>query len=155
MRAVVSQSLEYGMRQKGASACGGIAGLRLLFALRDWIRTDSATRLDQAARRLRGRGEPFDLTVATKADRLVEVRGRTVGGSAVVRFRDLSGDRLARARVEARHDRAAADAAALRGLLSGAPMPIWLRDDDGRISWVNTAYAAAVEAHGAEDAGPR
>ena len=36
---------------------------------------------------LRDRGEGFNLVLATNADRLIEALGRTVGASAVVRFR--------------------------------------------------------------------
>jgi signal transduction histidine kinase len=125
---------------------------RAFLAFDNWVRTDSAARLEQAIYRLRARGEPFNLTITSQADRMIDVRGRTIGASAVARFRDLSGDRLVRARIEARHDRLAAEVATLRGLLGGAPMPIWLRDGTGRLTWVNAAYAAAVEAADAPDA---
>src|SRR6185312_5461176 len=85
-------------------------------------------------------------TIATNAGRLVEASGRTVGSSAVARFRDLSGDRLARAEVEARYDLLVAEVETLKATLSEAPMPIWLRDDQGRLTWVNAAFAHAVEA---------
>src|SRR5690606_18083766 len=74
------------------------------------------------------------------------VRGRTVGDSAVARFRDLTGERLARAEVEARHDVLAAEVETTRAMLASVPMPIWLRDTNGALVWVNHAYAAAVEA---------
>ena len=32
-------------------------------------------------------------------------------------------------------------------MLASAPMPIWLRDENGVLVWVNAAYAAAVEAN--------
>ncbi len=117
-----------------------------------WLQPESAGRIDRAVTRLRERGESFSLTLATGAERLIEAIGRTVGTSAVVRFRDLSGDRLARAEVEARYELLSAEVEAMRAMLSAAPMPIWLRDSGGRLVWVNTAYAAAVEATGEADA---
>jgi signal transduction histidine kinase len=111
-----------------------------------WLQPESAGRLDRSVARLRERGEPFTLTIATHAGRLVEAHGRTVGSAAVVRFRDLSGDRLARAEIEARHHLLVAEVDAMRAMLVAAPMPIWLRDAKGRLAWVNAAYAAAVEA---------
>jgi signal transduction histidine kinase len=77
---------------------------------------------------------------------LIEVRGRTVGGSAVARFRDLTGERLARAEIESRYELLAAEMATMRAMLAAAPMPIWLRDKKGGLAWTNAAYAAAVEA---------
>jgi len=111
-----------------------------------WLKPDSAARLDQLIARLWEIGEHFQQVVSTTDNRLIEVRGRTVGGSAVARFRDLSGERLARAEIEARHDLLAAEVETTRAMLASAPMPIWLRDEEGALVWVNAAYAAAVEA---------
>ena len=38
------------------------------------------------------------------------------------------------------------EALAMRGMLDALPHPMWLRDPDGRLTWVNAAYARAVEA---------
>jgi len=100
-----------------------------------WLQPESAAGLDRAISRLRDRGESFLLTLATLPGRLIEASGRTIGSLAVVRFRDLTGDRLAYAEIDA-----------MRAMLSKVPMPIWLRDTDGRLAWVNAAYATAVEA---------
>ncbi len=117
-----------------------------------WLKPESAGRLDRGITRLRERGEPFALVLATIPGRLVEAFGSTVGASAVVRFRDLTGDRLARAEAEARHDLLSAEVGAMRSLLLAAPMPVWLRDPDRKLIWVNRAYAAAVEARSEADA---
>jgi signal transduction histidine kinase len=117
-----------------------------------WLQPESAARLDRGLARLRERGETFALTLATVPGRLVEAAGRTVGGLAVVRFRDLTGDRLARAEVEARHQLLAAEVEAMRALLTAVTMPVWLRAANGRLAWVNRAYAAAVEAANEADA---
>jgi signal transduction histidine kinase len=118
----------------------------------EWLQLESSARLGQLIARLRTRGEPFTMTVSTATGRLIEARGKTVGGAAVVRFRDLTGERLARARVEADGERLAAEVTVLRGLMAGAPMPIWMRDESGRLGWVNAAYARAVGARDTADA---
>src|SRR3990167_4954692 len=125
---------------------GAPADRAAFLAFGTWLQPESAGRLDRAVTRLRERGETFALTLATTPGRLVEASGRTVGGLALVRFRDLTGDRLARAEIAAQHQLLAAEVAAMRSLLSAAPMPIWLRDADGRLVFANAAYAAAVEA---------
>jgi signal transduction histidine kinase len=111
-----------------------------------WLKPDSATRLERLIARLREKGEHFQQVIAAANGRLIEVRGRTVGGSAVARFRDLTGERLARAEIEARHDVLAAEVETMRAMLASAPMPIWMRDEHGALVWVNHAYATAVEA---------
>ncbi len=135
-----------------SAASGAPADRQEFLAFSGWLRPDSAGRLDLSIMRLRGRGEPFIVTIAALGGRMIEARGRTVGGAAVVRFRDLTGERLARAEIEARHDALAAEIAAMRAMLAAAPMPIWLRDERGALSWVNAAYATAVEAHDPDDA---
>ena len=47
---------------------------------------------------------------------------------------------------------AIAQVEALRALLNAAPYPAWVRDGDGKLSWVNAAYARAVEAKDQEAA---
>ena len=120
-----------------------------------WLQPELAARLDRAIAHLREHGESFALTIASQAGRLIEATGRTAGAAAVARFRDLSGDRLARADIEARYDLLEAEVEAMRAMFSVAPMPIWLRDETGRLVWVNAAYATAVEAVDEADAADR
>lgn len=117
-----------------------------------WLQPESAGRLDGAVGRLRNGGEKFVLTLATTRDRLVEAAGRAAGGLALVRFRELTGDGLARAEIEAEYQLLAAEVDAMRAMLSAVPMPIWLRDANSHLAWVNGAFADAVEADGEADA---
>jgi signal transduction histidine kinase len=118
----------------------------------EWLQPESTLGLMQALVLLREKGEHFQQVVTTRGNRMIEVRGRTVGGSAVARFRDLTGERLARAEIEARHDQLAAEMETMRAMLAAAPMPIWLRDTKGALIWTNAAYAAAVEAKDSAEA---
>ncbi len=131
---------------------GAPADRAAFLAFGTWLQPESAGLLDRALGRLREHGEAFTLVIATNARRLIEAQGRTVGGAAVVRFRDLSGDRLARAEIETRYNLLLAEVDAMRAMLSAAPMPVWLRDDKGSLAWVNAAYAVAVEAADEADA---
>ncbi|SHF63920.1 Signal transduction histidine kinase [Kaistia soli DSM 19436] len=117
-----------------------------------WLTGASASRLDLALERLRGEGETFTIAIETANGNFVEVAGRTAAGRAVARFRDLSGDRLALAELDARHRRLMQDVAAMRALIEAAPLPCWIRDRDGMLEWVNQAYVRAVEATDATDA---
>ena len=121
-------------------------------AFGNWLQPESAGRLDRAIESLRDHGVAFLTGVDTRAGRLIEVQGRTVGGLAVARFRDLTGDRLARAEAEARSRLLLAEVSATRAMIAAAPMPMWARDPEGQLAWVNAAYAAAVEATGDADA---
>ena len=117
-----------------------------------WLTADSATRLERAIQRLRDHGEPFSLPLASKTGIDLEAAGRTAGGRVVARFRVLSGDRLALASLQTKHRTLTAELEALKAVLDGAGLPSWIRDWQGKLVWVNSAYRDAVEASDAHSA---
>ncbi len=117
-----------------------------------WLSPEPAQRLETAVERLRQRGEAFRLSVASLAGRHLDIDGRAVGGRAVMRIRDVSGDRLELSRLRERHAALQSQDEALRALLDQIASPVWMRDARGDLLWVNAAYARAVEAASREDA---
>ncbi len=117
-----------------------------------WLLPEAAGRLDRAVTRLRDAGETFSMTLATTRDGVVEAAGRTVGGMAFVRFRALTGDQRARAKVETEYAELASEVDGLRTMLAALPMPVWLRDASGRLAWANAAFATAAGANNEADA---
>jgi signal transduction histidine kinase len=111
-----------------------------------WLEPTSAGTLKPAIDALFTNGQPFSLIVRTISGGHVEAEGRTAGGRAVLRFRDVAGHREEVARILAQHQRLGREVRASRALLDALPVPVWLRSKDGRITWVNNAYARAVEA---------
>jgi signal transduction histidine kinase len=86
----------------------------------DWLDPPSARELDDAIDRLVERGEPFNLMLRTVRERYVEVDGRTVGRTIVLKVRDLAGRPLELADAAARHRQLEEQVGALRGLLEEA-----------------------------------
>ncbi len=117
-----------------------------------WLRPDDAKRLEEHVERLKLRGEGFSLSMQASNGNQVDIDGRAVAGRAVMRIRDVTGDRRERLRLAEAMQRAAAESASLRTLLDAIPYRLWLRDPSGRLTLVNRAYAAAVGARDAEDA---
>ena len=111
-----------------------------------WLEPASAAALKPAIDALFSSGHPFNLIVRTMGGGHVEAEGRTAGGRAVLRFRDVAGHREEVARILAQHQRLAREVRASRALLDALPIPVWLRAKDGRLTWVNNAYVRAVEA---------
>ncbi|MGZ5823463.1 MAG: PAS-domain containing protein, partial [Hyphomicrobium sp.] len=112
-----------------------------------WLEHGSGATLKMALDALFASGRPFNIIVRTLAGGNVEAEGRTAGGRAILRLRDVAGHRDEVARVQAEHQRLAHEVRASRALLDTLPMPVWLRGKDGRLTWVNNAYVRAVEAH--------
>ncbi|XCP54510.1 ATP-binding protein [Methylocystis echinoides] len=125
---------------------------RRLLAFGTWLAPKDAQALEAAIDRLRKNGEAFRLPLAGVAGRYYDAEGRAVGGSAVLRIREVSGDRLELISLRERHAETQRMLAGLQALLDAAPTPVWLRDQNGRLSFVNKAYVAAVEAKDKEDA---
>ena len=119
---------------------------RRALAFGTWLAPGAAQDLDQFVDRLRHRGERFRLPVVSLAGRHLETEGRAVGGRAVLRIRDVSGSQLELAVLRERHAKIAAEAESFRLLLDSVPQPMWMRGGDDEMTWVNAAYAKAVEA---------
>jgi signal transduction histidine kinase len=117
-----------------------------------WLPPAAAQDMERCVELLRNRGEGFRMSLASLAGRRVEAEGRAIGGRAILRLRDISGDRLELTRLREHHGQVAAENEALRTMLDAIPSPVWVRDRDGRLSWVNAAYARSVDAKDAADA---
>ncbi len=111
-----------------------------------WLEPAVATQVEEAAERLLNRGEAFSIAAVSLRGRHLEISGRPVSGSAVMRIRDVSGDRLQLAQVREKIAQAEGSSTGLRLALGSAAILAWGRDSDGRMVWCNTPYALAVEA---------
>ena len=122
------------------------SNLRRVLAFGSWLAPDMAQGLDCCVAKLRDRGEAFRFTVTSLGGRHLEIEGRPVSGLAVMRVRDVSGDRLEVIRLHESQARTIGELHALWAMLDAVPNPAWVRDGEGRLTWVNAAYARAVEA---------
>jgi len=131
---------------------GAVAAPRRILSFGAWLAPKNAEELEAAVERLRRSGESFRLALAGIAGRRFDADGRAVGGSVVLRIREVSGDRLELIGLRERYAAAQSELSGLRAMLQALPAPFWLRDDAGELVFVNDAYAQAVEAKCPEDA---
>lgn len=125
---------------------------RDFLALGRWLKSASAGQLDKAIDRLRTNAESFDLTVETVRGEVLETEGRVSGGRAFVRFVALNNLRAELAALKIERDKLHAAISGLHTLLNAVEFPVWQRQADGSLSWVNMAYARAVDAQTPEAA---
>ena len=111
-----------------------------------WLMPRSAAALEHAIAALREQAKAFDLVIETQAGVPLEVHGRKSAAHVLVRFVSLSETLRNQARLKIENQRLSADHDTMIGLLDALKMPAWLRGADGRLQWVNRAYAEAVEA---------
>jgi signal transduction histidine kinase len=112
----------------------------------DWLDKRSAQGLSERVTGLLDAGEAFMLSVRTSCGTRLEAYGRAAAGNAILKVNEFS---AAQTGIEGGSHSCAPDAG--RALLDAVPIPVWLRDSDGKLTWVNQAYARAVDAaNGAE-----
>lgn len=133
----------------GRAPAGGSRGI---LAFETWLAGGDAGSLEAAVEALRQRGTGFRLSLRTEDGRFIEAHGQALAGRALLRLRETTEER--RQLNEVRHtlDEAKRGLTALAGLLDAIPQPVWQRDTQGALAWVNTAYVAAVEAASREAA---
>jgi signal transduction histidine kinase len=111
-----------------------------------WLNVRSAVALERAVAALRDGAGGFDLIVESQAGYPLEAQGRRGASQVLVQFTALSEARAAEARLRLENAELQAERGRILRLLDALPMPVWLRNRDGALAWVNDAYARAVEA---------
>jgi PAS domain-containing protein len=111
-----------------------------------WLMPRSSAALENAIAALRDRGVAFDLVIEAQNGAPLEVQGRKSAAHVVVRFQALSEAQRMQARLKLENQRLAADQENIVGLIDALDMPFWIRQADGRLRWVNRAFARAVDA---------
>jgi signal transduction histidine kinase len=134
---------------------GEMANARRALAFGSWLPAPEAAALESAVEKLRERGEGFQATVRTARQRYVEAEGRTVRGRALLRLRDITGDRLELLRLTREFGKHEDELKSLRGLFDSLPHPVWLREGGGSLAWANRSYLDAVEGKDLVDAQTR
>ena len=119
---------------------------RDLLRFGQWLEPAAAVDLKTALDALFEHGRAFNTIVKTTAGGHLEAEGRTAGGRAVLRLRDMAGYKRDLARILETHQTLRRDIDQSRALLESLPSPAWIKGSDGRITWANRAYRAAVDA---------
>ncbi|MGJ4931013.1 PAS-domain containing protein [Bradyrhizobium sp. HKCCYLS2038] len=123
-----------------------------ILAFGTWLPPEPALQLDRAVEALREAGEGFMLNLTTSHGHAIEAMGRAIGGQAIVRIRELSGLRRELAETQIRFKALGEETESLRALASALPWPIWARQANGALAYVNAAYARAADARDVPDA---
>jgi signal transduction histidine kinase len=123
-----------------------------VLAFGTWLDAEQALAIEHAVEALRADGTSFAMTLRTLSGRLIEATGRALGGRAVLRLRDVTGVQRDLNDMMALHAVLNAEAESLRTLIDALPAPAWMRDGSGHLTFVNAAYARAVDVKASADA---
>ncbi|KQZ82986.1 alkaline phosphatase [Mesorhizobium sp. Root157] len=117
-----------------------------------WLMPRSAAAIEHGIAALREKGTGFDLVAESQMGAPLEIQGRKSAAHTLVRFVSLSETQRNQARLKLENQQLATEHDTLLGLCDALKMPLWLRAADGRLKWVNRAYAEAVEVANADAA---
>ena len=120
-------------------------GLENLGDFSKWLDDESIAAVDNGLGVLRAAGSPFNIALKTLDGELVEADGRVAGGVATMRIKPLSGERRDTKELMFDARRLGKQVERLSAMLDKAPFPVFLRDEDGHLVWVNQAYMDAIE----------
>jgi signal transduction histidine kinase len=125
--------------------------LRNLLRFASWLDRSSALALENRLQELKSVGHPFELTLKTLAGPHIEAEGRASVSGYYLKFRDLAGRNVEVANLLRQQRTLNEELASHKALLDALPMPVWFRDTQGQLLWVNRAYVAAVDGARADD----
>jgi len=135
----------------GDPAIIGLSGPQQLLVFGGWLEAGKAAVMERAVEALRARGEPFSMTLSTLGGHPIDVQGRAVGGHAVLRLKEAGGIKREVVELLERYEKLSVEAGSLRAVVETLPSPVWTRNAAGRLTFVNPAYARAVEAKSAAE----
>ncbi len=117
-----------------------------ILAYGSWLPPDQAQALEYAVQQLRDHGTSFRLDLMANGTTAVEAHGQPISGRAVLRLKVVSGIAEKLMQVQRDYQDLKNTSADLSAFLSTLPLPIWLRNAEGRIAWANQAFAEAMNA---------
>ena len=117
-----------------------------------WLRPASAGPLENALEKLRSHAQSFDLTIETHRGEVIEVQGRVSGGKAFAQFVALNNLRAELAELKIERERLVSSISTFQDLFDSIDQPVWRRNSEGALTWVNHSYALSVDARTPEQA---
>jgi len=116
-----------------------------------WLHPDDAGNIAESLSRLQTHGEAFVSNASTVEGHAVEVSGAVSGVDVVLRIRPFSPVNKELVRLIGENKRLKQSVQDRESLLDSLPMPVWLRDAKGALTWVNTAYVHAINAQSRDE----
>lgn len=130
--------------------CGAPEKQSEFLAFGKWLNANSAINLEAAIDTLRRDAKQFTIAIRTRNGQTLETQGRVSGGYAFVRFILLDGTRQELAKISTDHATLYSRFALIENMFENLPTPIWIRNNNGKLAYANSAYAKAVDSENSD-----
>jgi signal transduction histidine kinase len=122
------------------------SGAKLLAAIKDALTPEEAQAFEAAIAALLQRGEPFTMRLALGEAGGFIAEGRALGAESALWLKEIAPERQEINRLKRELSAVEHELALFLELLDRMSWPVWRRGGDLKLTWVNSAYAQAVEA---------
>ncbi len=130
----------------------GVPGkLAHLLRFASWLHPDDAGKMEDSLSCLQTQGQAFVSNASTLEGHVIEVAGAVSGADIIVRVRAFSPVNKELVRLIGDNKRLKQSVLDRESLLDSLPIPVWLRDPKGVLTWVNAAYVSAISAKNREE----
>jgi signal transduction histidine kinase len=133
-------------------AHGVPAKLPQLLRFGSWLHPDDVEGMAESLEGLQIRGAAFSRNASTLEGQVVEIAGGISGADTVLRIRPFSPVNKELIRLIGENKRLKQLLGEREKLLDALPVPVWIRDAKGALSWVNNAYVNAVGSERSDEA---
>ena len=116
-----------------------------------WLELPSAIELRNKLENLFRDGTAFTLTIRTLSGHHLEADGRSAGGTPILRLRNIAGSASEIANIYEARRNLNQLVEAQQSLFNALPLPVWFRDEAGKLTWVNKSYMDHVGAVNLDD----
>jgi signal transduction histidine kinase len=115
----------------------------LLFS--GWIPPDQCKIVDLDINTLKIEGKPFQNVFQANTGKYIEINGKIIDNTATIRIKNIDVQQRRYSELNNEFENLKVEIVGLRAMLNTLSHPIWLREQNGRLSWVNEQYAYAVD----------
>ena len=122
------------------------SGAKLLETLMGALAADERAAFESAIAALRNEGEPFTMRLALAPASGLIAEGRVLGDEAGLWLKEIAPERQEIHRLKTELGAVERELGLTQELLGRLPVPVWRRDANLKLEWVNEAYARTVEA---------
>ncbi|WP_455477794.1 ATP-binding protein [Bartonella sp. B10] len=105
-----------------------------------WLEEPSLQDLNHALTQLRCKCHPFELSIITANNIPLQVTGIITRTAAIARFQDISIQQIENSRLQKDITRLLVEIRMQRNLLDRIQEPVWIRDHEGKIYFINRAF---------------